>query len=257
MSQSNKFLLASLLVLLVGTSTAFAQMDVYLYNENVVGDVNIGAFLEDGDVNMMDGSNPGRGAKDAVYAAPAPTPYPQVLLWEQDIERLGRNAFRVDGIRFVNHGTHWVKNKKALVLWDIEIPNASSRLPSEFAQDLTLSLWVDWNGDKIWSKNEVMVREHINLHSYFPTTEGIVHVHYLTSFRVPDVDGFAMDSKGGNEDPPGQGKDKQDKGIVRLWTRGIVSYDDPDVSPDGEQIFGEVEDYRVVYMKTPRDMKNE
>ncbi len=42
---------------------------------------------------------------------------------------------------------------------------------------------------------------------------------------------------------------------MNLWVRGIVSYDDPDVSPDGEQIFGEVEDYRVAYMKTPRNMK--
>ena len=255
MSQSNKFLLTALLVLIVGASTAFAQLDVYLYNENVVGDVNIGAFLENGDVNMMDGTGKGAGSMKYVYAAPAPAPYPQVLLWEKDIERLGRTSFRMDGIRFVNHGTHWVKNKKALVLWEIEIPNASSRLASEFVKDLTLSLWVDWNGDKAWSKNEVMIREHINLQSYFPTTEGIVHVYYLTSFRVPDVDGIAADVKGGNPDPPGH--DKKDKGIVQLWTRGIVSYDDPDVSPDGEQIFGEVEDYRVVYMKTPRNMKNE
>jgi hypothetical protein len=45
--------------------------------------------------------------------------------------------------------------------------------------------------------------------------------------------------------------------MVNLWVRGIVSYDDPDVSPDGEQIFGEVEDYRVAYMQTPRNMKDE
>jgi len=255
MSQSNKFLLASLLVLVFAASPAFAQLDVYLYNENVVGDVNIGAFLENGEVDVLDGTGNARGSMKYVYAAPAPAPYPQVQLWEKDIERLGRTSFRVDGIRFVNHGTHWVKNKKALVLWEIEIPNAASRLPSEFEQDLTLSLWVDWNGDKMWSKSEAMIREHINIHSYFPTTEGIVHVYYLTSFHVPKVDDIVVDSKAGKEDPPGQ--EKQDKGIVYLWTRGIVSYDDPDVSPDGEQIFGEVEDYRVVYMKTPRNMKND
>ncbi len=255
MSQSNKFLLAFLLVLLVGASTAFAQLDVYLYNENVVGDVNIGVYLESGDVNVLDATNAGRASAKYVHAAPAPAPYPQVQLWEKDIERLGAKSFKIDGIRFVNHGTHWVKNKKALVLWEIEIPNASSRLATEFTQDLTLSLWVDWNGDKVWSKGEVMIREHINLHSYFPTTQGVVRVYYLTSFRVPNVDAFAADAKGGIQGPPND--NGQDKGIVNLWTRGIVSYDDPDVSPDGDQIFGEVEDYRVVYMKTPRNMRDE
>ena len=37
-----------------------------------------------------------------------------------------------------------------------------------------------------------------------------------------------------------------------------MAYDDPDVSPDGEQIFGEVEDYRVTYMmqnKKPKEME--
>ena len=247
MSQSNRWF-ALLLVLLLPASVVIAQTeDVYLYNENVVGDVNIGAYVENGDVEMMDGKT-GQGAMKYVFKGPAPAPYPQVLVWEKDIEQLGRSSFEVNGLRFINHGTHWVKNKKALVLWEIQIPNASSRLASEFAQDLTLSFWVDWNQDQMWSKNEKMIQDHINLSGRFPTTEGTLRVYYLTSFRVPDVD--AMTSAKTPDGPPGQ-----DKGIVNLWVRGIVSYDDPDVSPDGEQIFGEVEDYRVAYMQTPRNMK--
>lgn len=247
MSQSNRWF-ALLLVLLLPASVVIAQTeDVYLYNENVVGDVNIGAYVETGDVEMMDG-NKGQGAMKYVYKGAAPAPYPQVLVWEKNVEQLGRTSFEVNGIRFINHGTHWVKNKKALVLWEIQIPNASVRLASEFSQDLTLSLWVDWNQDEMWSKGELMIRDHINLGDRFPTTEGTLRVYYLTSFRVPDVDGITAAKK--PDGPPGQ-----DKGIVNLWVRGIVSYDDPDVSPDGEQIFGEVEDYRVAYMQTPRNMK--
>lgn len=249
MSRSNQLLFVFLLVALVPASVAFAQTDVYLYDEDVVGDVNLGVFLESGQVEMIDGSK-GEGAMKWVYKGPAPAPYPQVLLWEKDIERLGPKSFSVDGIRFINHGTHWVKNKKALVLWHIEIPNASSRMPFEFEKDLTLSFWVDWNQDKMWSKGEKMILDHINIQSYFPTAEGTLHVYYLTSFRVPNVDDITSSKKPDTPDQPGN-----DKGIVNLWVRGIVSYDDPDVSPDGEQIFGEVEDYRVAYMKTPRNMQ--
>jgi hypothetical protein len=249
MSQSNRWF-ALLLVLLLPASVVIAQTeDVYLYNENVVGDVNIGAYVETGDVEMMDG-NKGQGSMKFVYKGPAPAPYPQILVWEKDVEQLGRSSFEVNGLRFINHGTHWVKNKKALVLWEIQIPNAPSRLASEFAQDLTLSFWVDWNQDQMWSKNELMIQDDINIGDRFPTAEGMVRVYYLTSFRVPDVDGMTSAKKPDTPDQSGN-----DKGMVYLWVRGIVSYDDPDVSPDGEQIFGEVEDYRVAYMQTPRNMK--
>jgi len=36
--------------------------------------------------------------------------------------------------------------------------------------------------------------------------------------------------------------------IKKLWVRGTLACDDPDVSPDGEQLFGEVEDYLVSYL---------
>ena len=247
MSQLCRLVFVFLLVALVPASVALAQTNVYLYDEDVVGDVNIGVFLESGDVEMINGGK-GEGSMKWVAKGPAPAPYPEVLVWEKNIERLGANSFKVDGLRFINAGTYWVKNKKALVLWKIEIPNASSRLPFEFEKDLTLSFWVDWNQDQMWSKGEKMILEHINLHGYFPTAQGVMYVYYLTDFRVPDIDGLVLNKKPGQDDPPGN-----DKSIVNLWVRGIVSYDDPDVSPDGEQIFGEVEDYRVAYMKTPRN----
>lgn len=251
MSQASRLLFVFLLVAFVPVSVAFAQTNIYLYNDNVTEDVNIGLFVDEGEVEMINGGK-GEGAMKWVGKGPAPAPYPQVVVWEKDIERLGPNSFKVDGIRFINVGTHWVKNRKALVLWHIEIPNAASRLPFEFEKDLTLSFWVDWNQDQMWGKSERMITEHINLHDFFPTTEQVVHVYYLASFRVPDVDHLDLNKKPGEKDPPGQ-----DKGMVNLWVRGIVSYDDPDVSPDGEQIFGEVEDYRVAYMKTPRNMQDE
>jgi hypothetical protein len=251
MSQASRLLFVFLLAALVPVSVAFAQTDIYLYNDNVVEDVNIGAFLENGEVEMINVGK-GEGGMKFVGKGPAPAPYPQVLVWEKDVERLGPNSFKVDGIRFINVGSHWVKNRKALVVWYVEIPNASARLPFEFEKDLTLSLWVDWNQDQMWGKGEKVIVEHINLQSFLPTTEHVLRVYYLTSFRVPDIDHLELYKKPGATDPPGQ-----DKGIVNLWVRGIVSYDDPDVSPDGEQIFGEVEDYRVAYMKTPRNMKDE
>jgi hypothetical protein len=246
MSQSNRLLLACLLVLAVSASAASAQLDVYLYNEEVVGDVDIGAFLEDGEVLMLDGST-GEGSMKWVYRGSAPDPYPGVHVWEMDVERLGGANFRSDGLRFVNHGQHWVKNKQAIVVWSIEVPAATMRFADEFHEDITLSLWVDWNQNEVWDKGEIMIREHINLEEYFPCEDATLRVHYMTKFKVPDVDGMVSSEKYENS--------QRDRNVVNLWVRGIISYDDPDVSPDGEQVFGEVEDYRVRYMKTPRDMK--
>ena len=255
MSQSNKFLLAVALVLVLATSAAFADLNIYLASGRVTGDVNIGAYSRTGEVSRLNGKV-WDGSKEYVKFGPAPAPYPQVQTWEPGIEHLGLTAslepvevVRIDGITFPNHGEHWVANQEALVLFAVEIRDASSRLPSEFAGDLTLTLWVDWNGDKVWDKGETMVRDHINVQSYFPTSENLVNVFYLASFMVPDVDDIAVDVRGSNGGPSAQGT--LDNELFYLWTRGIVSYDDPDVSPDGEQLFGEVEDYRVVYMKTP------
>ncbi|UCG52059.1 MAG: hypothetical protein JSW58_00450 [Candidatus Latescibacterota bacterium] len=244
MCEKNRLLLVFLLVLVFSASAVYAQMDIYLYNEEVANDIDIEAFLEDGEVVLVDGGS-GEGSMKYVETGPAPPPYPQVQVWEKDIERLGPTSNQVDGLRFINHGTHWVKNRQALVLWTIEIPQALERFDTEFGEDLTLSLWVDWNRDEMWNKNEKMIHAHVNLHEFFASSEETIRVHYLTGFQIPDIDAMVLAEK--------QGDSLRD--VVNLWVRGIVSYDDPDVSPDGEQIFGEVEDYRVKYMMTPRGKK--
>jgi hypothetical protein len=243
MFEKNKFLLTLILVGVFAASAVSAETDIYLYNESVANDVDIGAFLENGEVLVLDWD--GLDSKPFIFTGPAPDPYPHVHVWEKDVERLGTSSETIDGIRFVNHGTHFVKNRQAVVVWTIEIPLASERFASEFGEDMTLSLWVDWNGDQMWSKDEKVVHEHLNMHGYMPTEEDVMRVTYMTKFRVPAVEDLIVGTKKGDND----------RDVINLWARGIVSYDDPDVSPDGEQIFGEVEDYRLRYMKTPRGKK--
>jgi hypothetical protein len=72
-------------------------------------------------------------------------------------------------------------------------------------------------------------------------------VYYLTCFRVPDVTQMASSDWWWWK--------KWNKEIRYFWTRCNMTYDDPDVSPDGEQLFGEVEDYRVSYMVIEKKKK--
>jgi len=132
MSQSNKFLLAFVLVLVLATSAAFAQLNVYLYSGRVTGNVDIGAYSSTGQVSQLNGKI-WDGSKEYVKGGPAPEPYTQVHVWQKDIEHLGFaeswdpvEIIRVNGITYVNHGEHWVANQEALVLWEMEIPNASA-----------------------------------------------------------------------------------------------------------------------------------
>ncbi|MEJ2721511.1 MAG: GEVED domain-containing protein [bacterium] len=243
MFQKNKLLSMILLVVVFAASGAFAQTSIYLYNEKVSDDVDIGAYLQDGEVVVLDWD--GLDSGPYIVAAPAPDPYPHVHVWEKGVEQLGPSDNEMNGIRFVNHGTHFVKNRQAVIVWMIEIPSASERFGSEFSEDLTLSLWIDWNNDGVWNPSEKMVHEHVNLHDYMPTGDETVKVLYMTKFQVPAVEEMLVNSKAGDAD----------RDVINLWARGIVSYDDPDVSPDGEQIFGEVEDYRLRYMMTPRGKK--
>jgi len=208
--------------------------DVYLYDNAVVPEVDIGRYLASGEAFFGNGF----GAECKYTKGPAPEPYPQILIWENTFEQLGASNVQIDGIRFINIGQHWMKHKLALVLWKIRVPNASLRLPSEFAEDLTLTFWVDWDQSESWDKDEVAIRCHLNLEKYFPTTKGTLVFWYLTAFRVPDV--TEMDSN--------WWWNKPEKDIRYLWTRATIAYDDSDVSPDGQQLFGEAEDYRVSYM---------
>jgi hypothetical protein len=234
-----RILPALLLVLITSTATVGAAKDIYLYSADVARIIDVKEYALSGEIVFAQGYS---GSEQSVLPGPAPQPYPPIHVWEQGIERLGGSRAEMDGLTFLNHGTHWVKNRQALVEWRIDIPGAPARLTSEFAEDLTVSLWVDWNQDEMWNKNEAMIRRDINLAEYMPFEDQTVHVYYLTSFRVPDLDEWL--SK--------QVKGDNDRDVLDLWARGVLTYDDPDNSADGEQLFGDVEDYKVRYMKTPR-----
>ncbi|MFH1755549.1 MAG: hypothetical protein ABIA59_07575 [Candidatus Latescibacterota bacterium] len=240
MIRTGQCLLAFLLCLILSASVVNAgDLTVYLYDQSVTSIVNINKYLSTGEIEMKDAD----GLRQRVRPGPAPDPYPQIHVWEPDIERLGGALAHMYGISFHNTGTFWVKKKWALIVWKIEVPQASMRLASEFEEDLTLSMWVDWNQDEMWGKNELMTRNHINLHQYFPNDAETMTVYYLTRFRIADLDDYMTASKW------------QNKELRQLWVRGVLSCDDPDVSPDGEQLFGEYEDYQVTYMVTGKDHK--
>jgi hypothetical protein len=230
---------SSLLVLFVVLATsavgAYAVTNVYLYDPSVVGDVDLNAYLDDGSVVQPGG----KGFSKYVDKGPAPSAYSPIAISEASYEQLGASNVQIDGVVFVNHGSYYLPNKKAIVLFTVRVPNASSRMQSEFEQDLTLSLWVDWNQDDTWKPGEQMIHYSFNLASHFPTVDDEVIVTFLTSFRVPDVTQILQSSsnKYGNSN----------KDLRYLWARAVVAYDDPDMSPDGAQLFGEYEDYRIVY----------
>jgi len=236
---SRMSVLSFLLFAVVSVSPTYGG-DVYLYDNAVVPEVDIGRYLDSGETLFGNGY----GTECKYTKGPAPEPYPQILIWENTWEQLGPSNVQIDGIRFINIGQHWVKNKFALVLFKIRIPTASLRLPSEFAEDLTLTYWVDWDQNESWDKDEVAIRIHLNLESYFPTTQETLVFWYLTGFRVPDITQIDSNARAA----------KPDKDIRYLWTRATIAYDDRDVSPDGQQLFGEAEDYRVSYMVQTKEL---
>jgi hypothetical protein len=227
-------LLIFLLLLAAPLASVHAVTNIYLYDESVAADVDLNAYLANGTVQQPGG----KGFFKYVDKGPAPAEYPTIAISEQTFEQLGMSNAEIDGVWFLNHGNFYVPNKKALILWVVRIPNAALRMPAELQQDLTISMWVDWNQDKAWKPGERMIHHSFNVANRFPTTDGEIVVSYLTSFEVPDVTEFMTSSaKYGNS-----GKD-----IRYLWVRAVVSYDDTDMSPDGAQLFGEYEDYRVAY----------
>lgn len=227
-----RFLIAFLL--LAAAPTLVLAGNVYLYDEAIADQIDVESYQLTGDVSF----NTGTGSVNKVDPGPAPSPYPHIHCWEPHFEILG-TSFDTDGIRFINVGSNWVKGKLALVLWTIRLPNATERMASEFDEDLTLSMWVDWDGDEAWSKSEKVMTHHLNMHDLMPAEYEPMTVYYLTGFHVPDLEAM-MASNARWWD--------WKKDYRKLWVRGVVAYDDPDVSPDGEQLFGEVEDYRLTYM---------
>ena len=244
MSKKGLSLLLFLLCLLLSTSTLYAGKTLYLAQDGAGTDINLNKYLSTGTIEL---TSSGLAGTLSVQPGPAPLPYPSAKIWEKAIEQLGSTGNTCDGIQFVN-GNLWVVNKKSLVLWKIRIPQASLRLASEFDRDLTMSLWVDWNQDKKWGKNERMIGLPINIHQYFPTSQDYVEVQYLSYFWVPSDASFYRTAQGGSSGVANASK--------RLWVRCALSYDDPDLSPAGQTLFGEVEDYLVTYYnQKDKDLK--
>ncbi|HEX5130953.1 MAG TPA: GEVED domain-containing protein [Candidatus Krumholzibacteria bacterium] len=226
--------LVCLLLLATPLASSHAETHLYLYDASVAEDVDLDAYLASGTVRQTSG----KVFVKYVDKGPAPADYPAINVSEQSFEQLGMSNAEIDGVWFLNHGNFYVPNRKALVLWTVRIPNASARTQAEFESDLTLSMWVDWNQDTMWREGERMIHFSFNLADRFPSSDDDIVVSYLTSFRVPDVTAtMTSNAKYGNS-----GKD-----IRYMWVRAVVACDDPDMSADGDQLFGEYEDYRVAY----------
>lgn len=230
--------LSFLLAVVISASSAFAQDgDVYLYDAAVASEVDVGRFTQKGEIAFLKGISRYCDAD----VGPAPDPYPHIHMWEPGYEITGASGAEIDGLLFINWGRHWVENRLALVLWKISIPNANQRMASEFGEDLTLSLWADWDENEMWDKDELEIRSHFNIGDQFPTDQETLTIYYLTCFRIPDISQMSSNASWWKQ----LGWKKE---IKQFWVRGTLACDDPDNSPDGEQLFGEVEDYRVSYM---------
>lgn len=237
--------LTFLLCLILSAPALHAGATYYLYQPGVETEIDVAKFTANGEILSNNGV--GFAGSQKVTPGTAPAPYPAVYVWEKAIEQLGPTDNQSDGVRFIN-GNLWVPQKKELVLWTVRIPQAYLRLASEFDQEFTLSLWVDWNQDRMWGKRERMLAQNIDLSSYFPTDQDYLEFQYLTWFRIPyDSDFIDLGDKGETSGAP--------KAAKRLWVRCAVTYCDPDKSPDGEALFGEVEDYQITYFNNKEQQK--
>ncbi len=227
-------LLIFLVALVTSVASAHAGNTIYLYDESVVPEIDLNAYLTDGTLKQPNGGE----FPHWVETGPAPSEYPAIAIAEPGIEILGTSSAQIDGVRFVNHARFMKPDKKTLVLWMIRIPNANQRTSSEFGADINLSLFVDWDQDTKWSESERTIQKSLTLAGYFPTTFDDIYIYYLTSIIVPDVTmSMASTAIFGNS-----GKE-----LRYMWARAVLSCDDPDASADGEQLFGEYEDYRLAY----------
>jgi hypothetical protein len=248
MHKNKIMLLVALLCLISAISITYAQQFaiveqparvIRLYSENLPANVDLDAYIETGEVVLLGGQEI---LPPKITPGPAPDPYPHVHVWDKGVEQLGESMDACDGIWFTNANL-WHPNKWALVRWLIRVPDCNERDASEFAQNLTVSLWVDWNQDRTWSKNELALREHINIHEHFPNVGPDMEITYLTMFRIPET--AFWESRG-------EGAQKYE---TKLWVRGALSYDDPDCSPDGESLFGEAEDYQINFFEIEYGIK--
>ena len=245
MTQKRVLSVAFLLCLILCATNAYAGKTYYLYQPGVETEIDLAKYKATGQIVPQNGV--GFAGSQKVIPGTAPTPYPTVYVWEKAFEQLGPTNNQSDGVRFIN-GNLWVPQKMELVLWTIRVPQASMRLASEFNQQLTLGLWVDWSQDRMWGKREKMVSQNLDLSGYFPTDQDYLEFQYLTWFMIPyDSDFIGLGGKGSTSGAP--------KASKKLWVRCGLSYDDPDKSPDGEALFGEVEDYQVTYFNSTDQQK--
>jgi hypothetical protein len=229
------------LLLAFVSSIGYADQNVFLYDPAVASDVDVNTYESSGKVL----NHHGKPFSWVVSKGPAPAPFPSIAISENSFEQLGWSNTAIDGVIFLNHGNGYAPGKRALVLWIIRVPNASSRKAAEFAQDLTLSLFVDWSQDEAWQAGERTMSKSLDIGHLFPTMHSKITIYYLSWFNVPsEAELNAMCRRHGH------GNEAQ-----RIWARAVLAYDDPDMSPDGGQLFGEYEDYRLSYI-TGRDDKD-
>lgn len=236
----------AVLVLLLAVTSHAATTDgtninVYEYDPAVTEMVDVDKFVNTGAVTFLDGL----GEMCEAEKGPAPQPYPQIRILGPCFEHLGDTGEGVDGVSFFLRGNHpyWKKNRWVFAVWNIRIPSANERSPVDFEEDLTLSMWVDWDQSGVWDLDELAVRKTVNVGHYLPTDKEDIYLHYLTAFRILDLSRTASMN-------PRSGKDREIE-LTYLWVRGLLSYDNKFVSPDGDQLYGEFEDYRVGYRSNP------
>ena len=135
-----------LAVALTATAAFAGEGDLFIYDEAVTKQVDVESFVKTGKVAPLNGS----GEFCESGGGPAPESYPRIHIWEPGYEQLGASESDADGIWFITAGRYWKKNRMALVLWKVRVPDASSRKTSEYGEDMTLSLWVDWNQNETW-----------------------------------------------------------------------------------------------------------
>jgi len=230
--------LALLLVVTpVAVSADGTEANVYVYDDAITIVVDVDQFETSGDVTFLDGM----GESCMTEPGPAPDPYPRIRFLGPCFEQLGASNTNMDGISFFTRGNHgyWKKNGRVFVLWKIHVPSADERAATDFEEDITLSMWVDWDQNQVWDRGELVIRKSVNIGDYVPAGDTNVYLNCLTSFRVPDITRSAAT----NRVPA----NKFNSATVHLWVRGSVSYDNAAVSPDGDQLYGEFEDYRVGY----------
>lgn len=230
-----------------GATTGGSSAVVHAWDETVSGTVDVERFEKTGDVTFFDGL----GELCTAETGPAPSPYPPIRFLGPRFEQLGASDAGMDGIWFYTRGKHsyWRTKQEVFVVWKIHIPSAENRSVPDFEDDLTLSLWVDWDQDTDWDRDELVIRKTFNIRRYLPTSKQDICLSYLTSFRVPNV------SRRKSPAPaPGRNHNRD---LTHLWVRGSLSYANPVVSPGGDQLYGDFEDYRVGYRADPgRGRKN-